>query len=68
MWTTENRARYDRSQLRYTSDLTNAAWAYVAPPIPPARSGGNRRHVDERELVDGLMNILTAGCQWRAIP
>jgi transposase len=36
--------------------------------IPPARRGGNRRHVDEREVVNGLMYILSTGCQWRAIP
>jgi transposase len=35
---------------------------------PPARRGGNRRHVDEREVVNGLMYILSTGCQWRAIP
>jgi transposase len=68
MWTNENRARYDRSKLRYPSDLTDAEWAHVAPVIPPARRGGNRRHVDEREVVNGLMYILSAGCQWRAIP
>jgi transposase len=68
MWTNENRARYDRSQLRYPSDLTDAEWAHVAPVIPPARRGGNRRHVDERAVVNGLMYILSTGCQWRAIP
>src|SRR5664280_1550352 len=68
MWTSENRARYDRSQLRYPSDLTDAEWVHVAPVIPPARRGGNRRHVDEREVVNGLMYILSTGCQWRAIP
>ena len=26
MWTNENRARYDRSRLRYPSDLTDAEW------------------------------------------
>ena len=68
MWTNENRARYDRSRLRYPSDLTDAEWAHVAPVIPPARRGGNRRHIDEREVVNGLMYILSTGCQWRAIP
>jgi transposase len=68
MWTSENRARYDRSQLRYPSDLTDAEWAHVAPVIPPARRGGNRRHIGEREVVNGLMYILSTGCQWRAIP
>jgi transposase len=68
MWTSENRARYDRSKLRYPSDLTDGEWARVEPLIPPARRGGNRRHVDEREVVNGLMYILSTGCQWRAIP
>ena len=68
MWTTKNRARYDRSRLRYPSDLTDTEWAHVAALIPSARSGGNRRHRDERELVNGLMYILSTGCQWRAVP
>lgn len=68
MWTNENRARYDRGGLRYPSDLTEAEWAYVEPLIPPAKRGGNRRHVDAREVVNGLMYILSTGCQWRAIP
>jgi transposase len=58
----------DRSRLRYPSDLTDAEWAHVGPVIPPARRGGNRRHVDERAVVNGLMYILSTGCQWRAIP
>ena len=36
--------------------------------IPPARRGGNKRHVDEREVMNGIMYILSTGCQWRAIP
>ncbi len=36
--------------------------------IPPAKRGGNKRSVDLREVVNGLMYILSAGCQWRAIP
>ena len=34
MWTAENRARYDRSRLRYQSDLTDDEWAHVAQLIP----------------------------------
>ena len=63
MWTDENRARYDRSRLRYPSDLTDAEWAHVEPLIPPAKRGGNRRHVNEREVVNGLMYVLSTGCQ-----
>jgi transposase len=68
MWTPENRGRYDRSKLRYPSDLTDAEWGLVLPLIPPAKRGGNRRHVDVRQIVNALMYILSTGCQWRALP
>ena len=42
MWTNENRARYDRSKLRYPSDLADTEWAIIAPLIPPAKRGGNK--------------------------
>ena len=50
------------------SDLTDAEWALVAPLIPPAKRGGNKQTVDVREVVNGLMYVLSTGCQWRAIP
>jgi transposase len=68
MWTNQNRGRYDRSRLRYPSDLTDEEWVLVAPLIPPAKRGGNRRHINTREVVNGLMYVLSTGCQWRAIP
>ena len=68
VWTSRNRGRYDRSRLRYPSDLTDEEWALVEPRIGPAKRGGNRRHIVVREVVNGLMYILSTGCQWRAIP
>lgn len=68
MWTAENRGRYDRSKLRYPSDLTEEEWALVRREIPPAKRDGNRRTIDVREVVNGLMYILSTGCQWRAMP
>jgi len=68
MWTAENRGRYDRRGLRYPSDLTDDEWALVEPLIPPAKRGGNKRSVNVREVVNGLMYILSTGCQWAAIP
>ena len=68
MWTRENRRRYDRSRLRYETDLTDDEWAEIAPLIPPAKPGGNKRSVNLREVVNGVMYILGTGCQWRAIP
>jgi transposase len=68
MWTAENRPRYNRDKLRYPSDLTDEEWALAEPLIPPGKRGGGRRRVAMREVMNGLLYILSTGCQWRAIP
>ena len=68
MWTTENRPRYNRDRLRYPSDLTDEEWTVIAPLIPPAKHGGRRRTVVMREVVNGVMYVLSTGCQWRYLP
>jgi transposase len=68
VWTEENRGRDERSKLRYPSDLTDEEWALTEPLIPPAKRGGARRTVNVREVVNGLMYVLSTGCQWRAMP
>ena len=62
MWTDENRKRYERKGSRYPSDLTDDEFKLIEPFLPPQRS------VCRRALVDGIMYILTTGCQWRQIP
>ena len=54
MWTAEYRGRYNRSKLRYPSDLTDEEWKLVEPLIPPGKRGGGKRTV-MREVVNGLM-------------
>ncbi len=68
MWTPENRGQYDRSKLRYPSDLADDEWAFIAPLIPPAKRGGNKRTINEREVLNGIMYVLSTGCQWSALP
>ena len=41
MWTNENRGRYDRSRLRYPSDLTDDEWELV--DADPARQARRRQ-------------------------
>lgn len=62
MWTHKNRARYDRSKLRYASDLTDDEWKLVEPLIPPGKSGGGKRTVVMREIVNGLMYRPDEAC------
>lgn len=68
MWRVENRKRYNRDQLRYPSDVTEEEWAEVASLIPPARRGGRKRTVNIQAVFNGLLYVLSTGCQWRAIP
>jgi transposase len=68
MWTAENRSHYNRDHLRYPSDLTDEEWALIEPMIPPGKRGGGKRRVNIREVVNGLMYVLSTGCQWRAVP
>ena len=61
-------AEISKKTKRYPTDLTDEEWALVEPLIGSAKRGGNKRTVDVREVVNGLMYVLSSGCQWRAIP
>ena len=68
MWTEITRAHYERSDLRYTSDLTDAEWALIGPFLPPAKRLGRPRTTDLREVVNALLYMMRTGCQWRMLP
>jgi transposase len=57
MWTIETRVRYDRSEVRYPSNLTKEQWTLIEPLIP----------AEKRKVVNGLIYVLLAVCQWRAV-
>src|SRR3954469_8844420 len=61
MWTIENRARYDRSKLRYPSDLTDEEWSHVGAVHP---AGQARRQQARRQQAHGEVDPMrgtTAG-------
>ena len=68
MWTHANRAKYNRDHLRYPSDLTDDEWTLVEPFIPLPKPGGGKRRTDMRAVMNGVMYILSTGCQWRYLP
>ena len=60
-------SRYNRDKLRYPSDLTAMRNGRIIEPlIPPGKPGGGKRRVAIREVINGVMYILSTGCQWRA--
>jgi transposase len=54
--------------IGYPSDLRDDQWKLVEPLIPPGKRGGDKRTVIMREIVNGLMYVLSTGCRRRAIP
>ena len=55
-------------QTALSERLTDAEWAHIEPLIPPGKPGGGKRRVAIREVINGVMYILSTGCQWRALP
>lgn len=68
MWTADNCPRYNRDKRHYPGDLTGEEWTLVTPLILPAKRGGRRLSVDVLEVVNGLLYVLSTGCQWRYVP
>src|SRR6185369_9353174 len=67
-WTAIARRAHGREGLRYSSDMTDREWALAAPFIPPAKTGGRRRTMDMREVLNALLYLASAGCPWRLLP
>jgi len=66
-WTETTRAQHCRDGLRYASDLTNDEWALLAPLLTPCRLGRPWAH-PRRTMLNAILYIASAGCQWRALP
>lgn len=52
----------------YGTDLSDTAWARIAPHLPPARPRGRPRTTSLRSVVDAILYLLRTGCQWRLLP
>jgi len=54
----------------YPTDLTDEQWAILQPLVPPSRTqrGGRPREVSMREVVNTILYLNRAGCQWDMLP
>ena len=69
MWKAETRRTYDRTGLRYPTDVTDAEWELARPFVDVAQRGsGRQRRVDLREVLNAVFSVLGTGCPWRALP
>ena len=68
MWTEITRPQYERSGLRYASDLTDKEWKVIAPHLPARKRHGRPRTTDLREVLNAILYMARTGCQWRMLP
>ena len=52
----------------YDTNLNDDAWAWIAPYLLAARSGGRPRTTDPRAVPNAIFYLLRTGCQWRLLP
>jgi putative transposase len=52
----------------YATDLTDGQWAIVEPLIPAAKTGGRKRAVNMREVLNTILYLNRTGCQWDMLP
>lgn len=68
VWTEITRAEYARRIGRYASDMTDEEWVLVEPFLPPPKRTGRPRKTDLREVMNAILYMAAAGCQWLMLP
>jgi transposase len=46
--------------------LSDAQWAVIEPFMPKDQPGPARK--DDRQIISGILHVLTSGCRWRDCP
>ena len=57
-----------KNRKPYPSDVSDEAWAFVAPYLALVREDAPQRTHDLREVFDALRWIVRAGAPWRMMP
>ena len=66
-WNEADRLKYAAIGGRYSSDLSDAEFALIAPLLPEAKLCGRKR-TDPRIILNALFYLVRAGCPWRLLP
>jgi putative transposase len=67
-WTDPARRQYARTAARYTTDLSDAELALIAPHLPAPKRLGRPRKADLREVLNAILYLLRTGCPWDLLP
>lgn len=51
----------------YRSDLSDTQWKRIKQCLPKAKTRGRPRR-DDREIINGILYVLSTGCRWEDLP
>jgi transposase len=68
VWTEITRPQYRRDGLRYASDTTDEEWTVIGVHLPKPSRRGRPPKTDVRAVVNAILYLAQAGCQWRMLP
>lgn len=55
------------TRKKYNSDLRDEQWERIRPLLPKPRKTGRPRR-DDREVINGILYVLSTGCRWKDLP
>ena len=55
-------------RLPYPTDISDAAWEWIAPLLAQSDGPGRKRTADMREMVNAIFYLDKTGCQWEMLP
>ena len=51
----------------YSTDLSDAEWAYLEPHLPAPKANGRPRVYPLREILNAIFYVVRSGCSWRLL-
>jgi transposase len=54
--------------MNYPSDITKEQFNKIAPTLDTARKKTRPKTLSMYEVFNGLLYVVSTGCQWRALP
>ncbi len=66
-WNEADREKYAVIRDRYSSDMSEAEFALIAPLLPAPKKRG-RKPTDAQHVLNAIFYMIRCGCPWRLLP
>ena len=66
-WNEADRVKYAVIRDRYSSDMSEAEFALIAPLLPAPKKRG-RKPTDAQHILNAIFYMIRCGCPWRLLP